>query len=310
MTAAALCVVTCQRPVGLARLLESVAGLDVPDALSLRLVVVDNDTEGSAREVVETARTGLRWPLTYRVEPERGIPFARNRAVALARESGADFVVFVDDDQEVPAGWLSELLKVQAATRADVVSCPCIARFESPVPDWIRAGRFFDHAPPFATGEDVPYNYARTSGVLVAAELFAGDAPFDAAYAFSGGSDRHFFHRASLDGRRIVWAAEAVIYEYVPPTRATAGWLIRRAHRTGNSRSLTMVDLEGTPLRRLKRFGGGLRAVLSGVWRTVAAIPRGRAAVLRGVQRLAYGIGLITGVLGIRAREYRVIHGS
>ena len=62
-----------------------------------RFVVVDNDADESSRAVVTAAK--LPWPVVYVVEPERGIPFARNRAVREAADS--DFVVFIDDD-EIP----------------------------------------------------------------------------------------------------------------------------------------------------------------------------------------------------------------
>ena len=47
-----VCVATCQRPVGLARLLSSLEQLAVPAGVELEIVVVDNDPERSARDVL------------------------------------------------------------------------------------------------------------------------------------------------------------------------------------------------------------------------------------------------------------------
>src|SRR5829696_7619321 len=87
-TRVAVCVITCQRPEGLKRLIYGLNDLtfekcETPD---LEIVVVDNDPAGSACAFCESIRSDLRWPLKCDVEPRRGIPFARNKAVACAGE--------------------------------------------------------------------------------------------------------------------------------------------------------------------------------------------------------------------------------
>jgi hypothetical protein len=51
----AVCVITYRRPVGLARLLEAFAKLEIDDTIAPTIVVVDNDPEGSARPAVDCA---------------------------------------------------------------------------------------------------------------------------------------------------------------------------------------------------------------------------------------------------------------
>jgi len=77
----------------------------VPDWAEVVLCVVDNDAEGSGREVVEAfeAEAVGRMGVRYVVEARRGIPMARNRAVEVALEAGAEAVVFVDDDETADA---------------------------------------------------------------------------------------------------------------------------------------------------------------------------------------------------------------
>ena len=66
--------------------MEGLAGLtfDKTGTPDLRIAVVDNDAAGSARALCEKFALSFPWPLTYRVEPRRGIPFARNASVAAA----------------------------------------------------------------------------------------------------------------------------------------------------------------------------------------------------------------------------------
>ncbi len=134
--------------------------------------------------------------------------------------------------------------------------------------------------------------------------------PFQESLRFTGGSDREHFVTMESAGARFVWVDEAVVVERVPASRARASWILRRAFRTGNSRSTTMVLQRPTPLRRARRVGGGLRKMATGLASAVAGLPRGRAAAMRGVWTAAYGAGLTAGALGYRYQEYRRHHGA
>ncbi|MCU1346555.1 MAG: glycosyl transferase, partial [Acidimicrobiia bacterium] len=93
----AICVVSFQRPVGLARLLHALAALETGRPVSLEVIVVDNDIAGSARTVLDEFRPQAPWPLRYVRQPAQGIPHARNVAVTEAWH--ADFIAFMDDDE-------------------------------------------------------------------------------------------------------------------------------------------------------------------------------------------------------------------
>src|SRR5919107_3475810 len=112
----AVCACTYLRPRGLARLLEGLAALEVPDGVAVEVVIVDNDAAGSGRSVVDAAREGFPFPLRYVVEPARGIVAARNAAVAEASADGPVPVAFLDDDEWPAPRWLAELLRVAEAT--------------------------------------------------------------------------------------------------------------------------------------------------------------------------------------------------
>ena len=133
-----VCIATYRRPRGLQRLLDGLQAQQLPqdEAPQVRVVVVDNDPEGSARELCEEARGWLRFPLVYVLEKRRGIPQARNTAVATSLGE-ADFLAFVDDDEAPDPGWLMELLRVQQARGADAVAGPCVPLFEDGAPAWI-----------------------------------------------------------------------------------------------------------------------------------------------------------------------------
>ncbi len=306
VTKVAVCVATLHRPIGVTALLRSLAALQVPQDVELTVVVVDNDASASARCVVEEWRDRLPAHLVYVVEERRGIPFARNRAVAAAGD--VDWVAFVDDDETVAPNWLAELLRVAREFDADVVTGAVLPQFVDAPPAWAVEGGFFQR-PRFPTGTAM--RYARTSNALVASHLLtATDKPFNERMANNGGDDTHFFQRIRLNGGKIVWADEAVVEESVPATRVRPKWLLQRQYRRGNTLSLCLRDLEDSPLRRMKRVGAAAVHAAAGLAIMGSSVVRGRVALLRGAQRVAFALGLLTGLTGRVYQEYAVVHGS
>jgi succinoglycan biosynthesis protein ExoM len=303
----AVCALTFRRPAGLRALLDGLRALDPPsDGSSVRLVIVDNDEEATGEEVIRQAGP-FPWPLTYEVESRRGIAQGRNRAVRLARAAGADVVVFLDDDEVPEPDWLDQLLAVHHDTGADIVTGPVVPVFDEQPPRWVEAGRFFER-PRYPTGRRI--HYARTSNVLIAMPVFGDeDEPFAEWFGLSGGDDTHFFLRARLAGRRIVWADEATVSEAIPASRVDARWLVKREYRRGNTLSICLRDLMDSPGRRARRAAQGVLRLVQGGLLLLAAPVRGRAGAVQALQRVALGAGLLSGLFGVRYDEYQVVHG-
>ena len=291
----AFCISTYDRPAQLAALLDALARLDATDAGSLLVAVVDNDAAGSAREVVDAARARLTFPVVYDIEPERNISLARNRSVRLALDGGADWLVFIDDDEVPRRQWLTELLRVQRATGADVVTGPVVAQLPEETPRWIRSAFTRDRSVP--SGRTVPI--AETANALVAravVERIAG--PFEPQFGLTGGGDSRFFLRARLGGAKIVWAADAIVEEEVPPSRVRLGWLLQRAYREGNAGAF--VERGVLPATRWvpRRVAAAGAHLVMGVC-VVLFSP------VRGLRFIAQALGSLAGTLGIRYFEYR-----
>lgn len=303
-----VCVLTFRRPFGLRTLLEGLEALEFrrspePD---LEVVVVDNDPEGTAEEVCAAAAAGLRWPLRCVREARRGISHARNRAVASARP-GTELVAFIDDDMVPSPAWLDELLHAREAYGADVVLGPTLRRFEGEVPAWVRRGGFFgDRRMP--TGTAVEHGGIGNS-LIDARLLRESAAPFDERLALTGGEDTHFFLRAARAGKRLVWADEAVAYERVPASRATAGWILRRGYRVANTWSWCERELSLTPRVAALRVGKGLARIGMGLAMLPVGALLGRHVLVRGLYQVAFGAGNLAGLLGHHLREYRTTQG-
>ena len=303
----AICIITFQRPVGLARLLLALEQLRFRrERPSVEIVVVDNDVEESARSVCERFEKLLRWPLRYRVQPIRGIPCARNMAVSMV-SSRTDFVAFVDDDEVPEPVWLDELLWVRRKHAADLVAGPVIPWFEVAPPDWVKQGHFFERSR-WSTG--TPIFRAHTGNMLVRRHLLGGIRPFDERLALTGGSDSLLTRRLCRQGVRAVWADKAVVSEWVPMSRVNARWICERSFRTGAN--LTFIRKEFHALPR----AWGATAAFSVVWVVAASLQVPQALLgeparaIEGSRCLCRALGLVAGLLGVRFDEYKRVHGE
>jgi succinoglycan biosynthesis protein ExoM len=303
-----VCVLTYRRRAGLARLLGALGELRFSrGAPDLRVIVVDNDAEGSARALVADLAERSAFPLSYCIEKRRGIPQARNAALAVAM-GGAEFVAFLDDDEVPDPAWLCELLRTQQRFDADAVTGPCLSRFEAPPPAWVAASGLFDR-PRGPTGS--LRNVAFTGNVLIRTGALARmEELFDERMALTGGEDSEFFQRFARAGHRIVWCDEALVYDTVPPTCVTLRWILARAYRAGAIESYILRKHRPGPASALPLAAHGAYCLAkAGVLLLLASL-RGRAAAAVALRLAGYGAGRLGGLLGLQYAEYRRVHGA
>lgn len=299
--AAAIGIATYRRPEMLARLLGAIEDLDYGGRT--RVIVVDNDPDGSAQEVVNKAAAEARWPIQYVIEPRPGISAARNRAVDLA--SDVEFLAFIDDD-EVPAyDWLRQLVAVQQRFDADVVGGPVLTALEKGN-SWLLSQGAYERerrptgAGPFLTGSGnllIRLTVLRTLGEL-----------FDLRFGLTGGEDTLFLLRAQKYGLSMAWADEAIVTEFLSPDRDRLSWIIRRSFRTGTTfaRAELVLGTGSLFATRASRGSKGVVHLLAGAVSGVFCITKGhRKGILRAARRASMGAGMIVGSVGFTYVEYR-----
>jgi len=217
--------------------------------------------------------------------------------------------VFTDDDVEPTPGWIAELLRVQALYRADVVAGPNPPRYLDEPPAWVTEGRFFAGRQR-VTGTLV--DTAATHNVLVRCEVFQQmERLFDERFALHGCTDSEFFRRVARAGHRMVWAQDALVYECIPASRMTLRWLLQREYRISNGRgSQELRRLEG--LTAAWVFVNGLKCLARGAVHLALAVALRRGAVARvhALLKLVAGAGWLTGLFGLRYREYARVYGK
>ena len=223
---------TFKRPESLARLLGALWEQACLVSSSIEIMIVDNDPNASACGLVNGIKPPVPWKLRYFVEPAPGVSYARNRCL---RESNTDFIVFIDDDEIPQPDWLVSLLETQEATDAGIVCGPVIPRFESPPPNWMRKGKFFERKR-FTSGTKITFKDSRSGNVLLRRDAIAlAGREFDTRYGTSGAEDTLFFKRAEESGVTIFWSDKAIVYEDIPADRMKLRWLARRAFKGGQN---------------------------------------------------------------------------
>ncbi|NJL19644.1 MAG: glycosyltransferase [Leptolyngbyaceae cyanobacterium SM1_3_5] len=302
----AVCVITCLRPDGLHRLLEGLAAQQFTKNArpNIQIVVVDNDAEGSAQSVCEkfTAKHDLR--LDYDIEKQRGIPFARNHAVDMAKDN-VDFIAIIDDDEVPTKNWLDELMVAQKEFEADILTGPVDPHFMEPTADWLH--NFFGSGN-LPNGQNLLHNYgyAYTSNLLAKAELFQ-HLRFDERFAVTGAEDTHLFMQVFDKGYKAVWANNALVTEWLPASRTNLRWLWQRAYSRGNRFAFCELARNRALRTKIQRLAKGGFRLMQGVGIAIISVGR-RSMFVRGVQTACLGAGMITGSFGVEYQEYKRIH--
>ncbi len=289
--AVAICVATYQRPDQLRTLLSALE--EQLYGGPYRVYVVDNDPQGTAREVAEASS----FELEYILEPTPGIVAARNAGLEHSLEP---LIAFIDDDEYPSPSWLATLAQCMIENDADAVWGPVVSIFPPETPEWVHEGNFFSRSR-YATG--TVFDQAATNNVLVRrSSIDSLSLPrFDERFSASGGSDSHLFHRISNAGGKIVWCDEAIVYEDVPISRMSLAWLRQRARRTGNVRGRLLVE-DG---RRGRAWVEGFARLALGAFRIIVDRVRRVPPNSASLNTWMRGWGVLDAARGHVVIEYR-----
>ncbi|TLX13832.1 glycosyltransferase family A protein [Rhizobium sp. MHM7A] len=295
-------VLTYRRLDGIAKLLDVMTRQtrDPARPYHLTMVIVDNDAAGSARATVEGfGQTGA-YDLIYVVEPNQGIPFARNRALDSA-PAGTDLFCFLDDDEWPVDGWLDAMLETREKNRADCVYGPVQPVYPENPPEYFIKARVFERK---KNKDGQRISYAASNNVMFDYPLIRSwNLRFEEKMRFTGGTDYLFFNQAIRRGMQVFWADKALVYDIVPASRMTWKWVLQRQYRLGNTFAVSEV-LHGNLKRRLYRAAYGATRVMLGL----AMLPAILISPYWGMRALTHvlrGAGMVNGILGHAYQEYK-----
>jgi glycosyltransferase involved in cell wall biosynthesis len=269
-------------------------------------VVVDNQPDGKARALCAAMRPRLPMPLLFVDEPRRGISFARNRAIAVARTEDVDFVAFIDDDDLPHPDWLRNLMRRQQETGADLIFGFWHLPSDLPLPSWLQNSRYFQPPRRHDCNRFGLPSWAGTYNVLLsrrAIELHGdGAGPFRSEFAHCGGEDSDFFIRAKRAGLSHACAYDSIVVRAWETHRLTLREVLRRGFLRGGSRvhiaraHLPAEQVRGLAWASWRKLGKALvRLPLAG-W--------GGERVVASLLSLAHSMGEIYSWAGLRYAYY------
>ena len=173
---------TCMRPQMLTICLHSIGRSELPENVTMRMVVADNDVNESARAVVEKFARDAPFPVEYSVCAERGHSNIRNHLFDCAIAANADYLASTDDDEgPVSATWLADLYAVIVETGADAAG-PA------------HGERTLVKNPPLPS-----------RNIIISAKIYRDlEVRYDSLFNFTGGGDTDFGKTAIAAGAKFV----------------------------------------------------------------------------------------------------------
>lgn len=282
----------------LAHTLEGAASQITESEFSFEIVVVDNDSQRSAEDIVSSFQKNKDLYIIYDCEPEQNISLARNRAV---RNAKGNLIAFIDDDETPNKDWLLKLYETIKNYSVQGVLGPVLPSFESPPPSWVLEGHFFERDR-FQTGTVLEHpRYTRTGNVLFSRSICREiDQPFDPKYGLIGGEDVDFFRHRIRNGFKFVWCDEAIVYEHVPASRCKFKYLLNRAFLRGISNSKSNSLLSLATIKSLTAIG-----IYTAFLPVLAFV--GRGVMAKYAIKCADHVGKIAGLMGLFHDRMRTI---
>ncbi len=299
--AASVVICTYNRLAMLERAVASCLDHATAQGLPFELVIADNSPGGHARALAaRLADEGK--PVRWVPASPPNISIARNAGL---RAAAAPLVAFMDDDLELEPGWLDHFVAVLERTGADVALGPVRPRFAAPPPAWDAAGVRFTRVLDAPSGTVVTAGGAGRQNTFVvstasslwrAATCFTDPEPFDPAFGKSGGEDLDLFLRLQGRGRRIVWCAEARVWETIPASRTALRFQLLREFTGGQVYAALSARHARQPALRLADImaRGAVQVVIgagNAAGGAVLAPFAGRWRMIRGLLQVSAGAG-------------------
>jgi glycosyltransferase involved in cell wall biosynthesis len=255
--------------------LRSLAAQDLDEPYEV--IVVDDGSDERTATVAE--RVGAR---VLRPPAGSGPNTARNAGIGAA---AADLIALVDDDVEVPRGWLRAIVAGAARhAEADAFGGPIRARLEGPAPR--ACGR--EDAPITSLDlgpADREVELVWSANMALRRGAFERVGPFDEHFS-TGGDEEEWLRRLRAAGGRVVYLAEAGLDHRRAGDDARLRSLMRGAYRRG--RNMRAYDsLRG----RAPALGRELRVLAGCGWHALRrACPQGLVMGAHSAGRVAEAV--------------------
>jgi len=297
-----VCIPTYKRPEMLKSLVISILECNINKSLidDFDIVIVDNDADKTAESAVKELQEkhGAEHKIEYFAYPVKGLSNVRNELINVGLTLNPDFLIFVDDDEFVSAGWMNEMVSTIISNEGDLVMGPVRSVIKKRVPVsiscWLDRPEYPDNTRLY---------FIRSGNLIVkVSSLLEYGVRFDPRFNKTGGEDSYFGLKMIQKGASIFWAANAIAYENVPDNRATIKWISKRFYNGANKYAF-ILRLEKNLSKRIKKLFVSFFYLFVGAIASVMALFPFRKRYW-GILKMNEGLGGIAGFLNLRYNEY------
>ena len=239
-----ICIATFKRPDLLRKLLNSIQEQVLPENVSLEVIVIDNDVDQSGRSVVGKFVDRDYLKFFYFTQPVKNISITRNLSV---QKASGDYILFIDDDEKADPHWIRTLLKTMRDFNADGVFGHLEPDFNHQTPAWMKRRDLFFYGEIRETGTRAEATYTGNC-ILKSSLIKPFKEPFDVSYGLTGGEDIKLFRYLSQQGAKFINCREAVVSEYLPPSRTCYAYFFKRAMSGGNRHTKWKIESSSNKL--------------------------------------------------------------
>ena len=225
------------------------------------IILVDNNcTDNTRKEVDHFCNVFPQVSLRYFVETNQGLSHARNRGI---KESKGDILVYVDDDATVNPEYLKTYADwFESHPETDAAGGPIIPHYETgSEPKWMTyfikrllTGYLYfgDKAKPFP-GDNYPGggNAAYRSRVFEKVGIYNVELGRNGD-SLGGGEEKDIFDKMKREGMQFVYLPDAILYHSIPGYKLEADYFNRLTTGIGQSeRARTLRIGKSSYLKRL-----------------------------------------------------------
>jgi len=244
-----VCIATFKRPALLRKLIQSLFEQKKIEDTILEIIIVDNDIERSAKEIVAEFSDTSSLTISYYEQPIQNISLTRNMALDI---SSGHYIAIIDDDETADNYWIRNLIDALVKFDADAVFGYVLPVFPHNPPGWMQQREIY--LMPMGKTGDPPSSFPTTNCIVKASNVKKLNLRFDPEYGLSGGSDRVFFELLSEYNFKFVVCKEAITYETVPTHRTKLKSICSRQIQKGNAYGRIVIGSVNNKFNKITFF--------------------------------------------------------
>jgi len=296
-----VCIATYKRKLLLHNLLSSLLTQVLPSNIYLEIIVVDNDKDQSAKNIVSEFSQNKNASLLYFCQPIQNISLTRNIGI---NNSSGQFIAIIDDDETADKYWIYNLINTIINYDADAVFGFVEPIFPAKIPIWVKQRELYFNESQ-ETGSIAKATYT-TNCLFKSSLIKIYNIQFNHEYGLSGGEDTFFFETLRDKGAKFVNCKEAVSYEVITVERAKFRYILAKSFQGGNTYARNQIALYKSKFKfmRIKMLFRGVAGTVL-FFMQAAILIYDRKKVVRNFVKISANLGKVFASLNIIYKHYK-----